>query len=91
MAALDLGRFDPASIHGHLLSRGAVEDAFRAIATEAVDDRRHNPGLPPDRADIVVGGCCLLLGVMRKLRIEELTVSLGNVLDGLVVEQLRAR
>lgn len=91
MAALDLGRFDPASIHGHVLSRGAVEDAFRAIATEAVDDRRHNPGLPPDRADIVVGGCCLLLGVMRKLRIEELTVSLGNVLDGLVVEQLRAR
>ena len=91
MAALDLGRFDPASIHGHVLSRGAVEDAFRAIATEAIGDRRHNPGLPPDRADIVVGGCCLLLGVMRKLRIEELTVSLGNVLDGLVVEQLRAR
>lgn len=91
MAALDLGRFDPASIHGHVLSRGAVEDAFRAIATEAIDDRRHNPGLPSDRADIVVGGCCLLLGVMRKLRIEELTVSLGNVLDGLVMEQLRAR
>ena len=91
MAALDLGRFDPASIHGHVLSRAAVEDAFRAIATEAIDDRRHNPGLHPDRADIVVGGCCLLLGVMRKLRIEALTVSLGNVLDGLVMEQLRAR
>ena len=91
MAALDLGRFDPTSIHGHVLSREAVEDAFRAIATETLDQRRHNPGLHPDRADIIVGGCCLLLGIMRRLRIDALTVSLGNVLDGLVMEQLRAR
>lgn len=90
MAALDLGRFDPPAIHGRVLTRDAVEDAFRAIATETLDDRRHNPGLRADRADIVVGGCCLLVGVMRRLRIEALTVSLGNVLDGLVVEQLRA-
>ena len=91
MAALDLGRFDPASIHGHVLTRDAVEDAFRAIATEALEDRQHNPGLPPDRADIIVGGACLLVGIMRRLRIESLTVSLGNVLDGLAMEQLRAR
>lgn len=91
MAALDLGRFDPSAIHGHVLTRDALEDAFRAIATESLADRRHNPGLHPDRADIVVGGCCLLVGIVRRLRIESLTVSLGNVLDGLVVEQLRAR
>ncbi|MEY4405467.1 MAG: Ppx/GppA phosphatase family, partial [Actinomycetota bacterium] len=45
-----------------------------------------NPGLPRDRADIIVGGCCVLVAVMRRLQISELTVSQYNLLDGLISE-----
>ena len=52
-------------------------------------DRKFNPGLPADRADVIVGGCCVLVGVMRKLRIPEIMVSVNNLLDGLVRDELK--
>jgi len=37
---------------------------------------------------VIVGGCCVLVGVMRKLRIPEIMVSVNNLLDGLVRDEL---
>jgi exopolyphosphatase/guanosine-5'-triphosphate,3'-diphosphate pyrophosphatase len=68
------------------LTRSAVEDVFRTLATESLADRLHNPGLPAQRADIIVGGCCVLVAVMRKLQLNSITVSTRNILDGIVAE-----
>jgi exopolyphosphatase/guanosine-5'-triphosphate,3'-diphosphate pyrophosphatase len=70
------------------LRRDAVEDVFRTLATEPLADRVFNPGLPRDRAEIIVGGCCVLVAVMRRLQISELIVSQHNLLDG-IIESLR--
>jgi exopolyphosphatase/guanosine-5'-triphosphate,3'-diphosphate pyrophosphatase len=75
-------------LHGARLTRENVEEVFRTLATETLTDRRFNPGLPADRADVIVGGCCVLVGVMRKLRIPEIMVSVNNLLDGVVREEL---
>ena len=75
-----------------LLSRKAVEDVFRTLATESLQNRVFNPGLPRDRADIIVGGCCVLVAVMRRLQISEIVVSQHNLLDGIIdgiIESLR--
>jgi exopolyphosphatase / guanosine-5'-triphosphate,3'-diphosphate pyrophosphatase len=72
------------------LTRNAAEDVFRTLATEPLADRVFNPGLPRDRADIIVGGCCLLVAVMRRLQIPELIVSQHNLLDG-IVDDLRKK
>jgi exopolyphosphatase/guanosine-5'-triphosphate,3'-diphosphate pyrophosphatase len=87
-AAVEVGQktFDPSALHKLKLSREAVEDVFRTLATEPLSDRVFNPGLPRDRADIIVGGCCVLVAVMRRLQISELTVSQYNLLDGLISE-----
>jgi len=88
-AAVELGlpEFDPRLVHGFHFRREAVEDVFRTLATESLADRVHNPGLPADRAEVIVGGCCVLVAVLRRLRVPELIVSACGVLDA-VAQQL---
>lgn len=85
VAAVELGHDDGDAIHGFRLTRAAAEDVFRTLATEPLDDRKHNPGLPPERADVIVGGCCVLVGVLRHLDAEALLVSETDLLDGLLL------
>ncbi|MET0146476.1 MAG: DUF501 domain-containing protein [Ilumatobacteraceae bacterium] len=56
------------------IDRDDVEDVFRALATENRADRLHNPGLDPARVDTVLGTCCVLVGVMRRLQLRRVTV-----------------
>jgi len=90
VAAIELGlvTYDRERVHHFRLSRLAVEDVFRTLATEPLADRLHNPGLPAQRADIIVGGCCVLVGVMRRLAARELLVSERDLLDGAAAELL---
>jgi len=84
IAAVELGlhEFDDAALHAMTLSRDAVEDVFRTVATEPLALRVQNPGLNPDRADIIVAGCCILVATMRRLHLTEITVSTRGLLDG---------
>ncbi|MEI6299282.1 MAG: hypothetical protein WCP50_06775 [Actinomycetota bacterium] len=84
IAAVELGlhEFDDAALHAMTLSRDAVEDVFRTMATEPLALRVQNPGLGPDRADIIVAGCCILVATMRRLHLAEITVSTRGLLDG---------
>ena len=84
IAAVELGlhEFDDTALHGMALSRDAVEDVFRTVATEPLSLRVQNPGLGPDRADIIVAGCCILVATMRRLHLSEITVSTRGLLDG---------
>jgi hypothetical protein len=56
------------------LAREAAEEVFRALATERRADRLQNPGLDPRRVDTILGTCCLVLAVMRRLRLDRVLV-----------------
>jgi exopolyphosphatase/guanosine-5'-triphosphate,3'-diphosphate pyrophosphatase len=84
VAAVELGAYDRDRVHHFRLTRAAAEDVFRTLATESLADRRGNPGLHPDRADVIVGGCCILVGVLRHLDADDILVSESDILDGLV-------
>jgi exopolyphosphatase / guanosine-5'-triphosphate,3'-diphosphate pyrophosphatase len=88
IAAVEIGlaEYDRDALHRFVLTRAAAEDVFRTLATERVADRVHNPGLPRDRSDIIVGGCCVLLGVVRRLELKECVVSETGLLDGIADE-----
>ena len=88
VAAVEVGQrtFDPDALHGMQLTRAAVEDVFRTLATENLTDRKHNPGLPADRADVIVGGLCVLVALMRKWEAPHVTVSARNIMDGICAE-----
>jgi exopolyphosphatase/guanosine-5'-triphosphate,3'-diphosphate pyrophosphatase len=85
VAAVEIGlpAYDRHATHHFVLSRAAIEDVFRTLATERLADRVHNPGLERERADVIVGGMCVLVALVRTLGIEELLVSETDILDGL--------
>jgi len=79
-----LATYDRDRVHHFRLTKAAAEDVFRTLATEAADDRRHNPGLEPGRVDVIVGGAIILVTVLRTLGFDELLTSESDILDGLV-------
>ncbi len=86
-AAVEIGlaEYDRDRIHHFVLTKAAVEDVFRTLATEALADRIHNPGLERERADVIVGGMCVLVSIMRRLGFRECLVSEADILDGLAM------
>lgn len=86
VAAIELGlaEYDPERIHHFRLSKAAAEEVFRTLATETAAQRAHNPGLERERVDVIVGGCAVLVGVLRVLGFDEMLVSEADILDGLV-------
>jgi exopolyphosphatase/guanosine-5'-triphosphate,3'-diphosphate pyrophosphatase len=49
------------------LRRTDADEVFRTIALEPRNERRHNPGLDPGHVESIIGTCCVILGVMRRL------------------------
>ena len=85
-----LASYDRDRIHHFELTKAAVEDVFRTLATEPLADRVHNPGLERERADVIVGGCCVLVSIMRTFGFDACLVSEADILDGLIRSQLHA-
>lgn len=80
--AVGLGRVElgtdslPAS---YTISRADADEVFRTIVAEPIADRLHNPGLDPADVETVIGTCCVVLAVMRRLeRSEALIVDDGD-------------
>jgi len=90
VAAVEIGlaTYDRDRLHHFTLTKEAAEDVFRTLATEARADRVHNPGLEEARADVIIGGCCALVALYRRLGLEELLVSEADILDGLALSLL---
>ena len=85
-----LAEYDRDAVHHFMLTKAAVEDVFRTLATESLADRRHNPGLEEHRADVIVGGMCVLVSIMRSFGFTDCLVSEADILDGLIASQTSA-
>ncbi|MFP3902136.1 MAG: exopolyphosphatase [Acidimicrobiia bacterium] len=87
VAAVEIGleTYDRDRIHHFRLTHEAAEDVFRTLATETRAQRIHNPGLEEARADVIVGGCCVLVSLFRRLGFDEMIVSEADILDGLAL------
>ena len=85
VAAVEQGlpEYDRERIHHFRLTRAAAEDVFRTLALEPAAERRHNPGLEPERVDVIVGGAIVLAAILRTFAFDELLVSEDDILDGL--------
>jgi exopolyphosphatase/guanosine-5'-triphosphate,3'-diphosphate pyrophosphatase len=90
VAAVEIGlaTYDRDRIHHFRLTRAAGEDVFRTLATETLEQRRENPGLEYERADVIVAGCCILQAVFRYFGFAECLVSEADILDGLVLSRI---
>ncbi len=85
VAAVEQGLkdYDRDQIHHFPITRVIAEDVFRTLALESVAERKFNPGLEPERAEVIVGGLIVLVAIIRTFGIEEILVSEADILDGL--------
>jgi exopolyphosphatase/guanosine-5'-triphosphate,3'-diphosphate pyrophosphatase len=86
IAAVELGlaAYDRDQLHHFRLTKEAVEEVFRTLATENRAERMANPGLEEGRAEVIVAGTAILVKVMRQLGFSSCLVSEADLLDGLV-------
>ena len=70
LAALDLGlvEYDADRVHGHVLTRAAVEEQLERLAALPLEERRRVPGLEPERAPVIVAGAVMRPRGARALR-----------------------
>jgi exopolyphosphatase/guanosine-5'-triphosphate,3'-diphosphate pyrophosphatase len=85
LAAVDLGEYDPAQVHGHRLGRTRLQELIGALGRLPLAERRDVPGLHPDRAPVVVTGGVIALAALAALGHEEITISERDLLDGAVL------
>jgi exopolyphosphatase/guanosine-5'-triphosphate,3'-diphosphate pyrophosphatase len=88
IAALDLGlaEYDPERVHGHRISRSAVEEQLARLAAMPLAERRRLPGLEPERAPVIVAGGAILAEVLAHYGLDELEASERDLLDGVALE-----
>ena len=71
-------------MHGTEIARWEIQEIGEKLAEMSLEEPKQLPGLQPGRADIVVHGICILLGVMDQLKITKIIVSEWGNLDGYI-------
>jgi exopolyphosphatase/guanosine-5'-triphosphate,3'-diphosphate pyrophosphatase len=91
LAALQQGltHYDARRTHHARLTRPQVEALFQRLIGADLTARRAMLA-EPKRAEVLIGGSCVLLGILRGLDIHELLVSETDILDGLCASLLSA-
>ncbi len=56
------------------LARPDLEEVFRTLVAEDHATRAENPGLDSGHVRSIVGACCVILGIMRRLQADHVTV-----------------
>lgn len=87
LASMDLGleQLDPVQFDGHLLSIETLRRYRDRLLRMTIAERKMLRGLPPDRADIIHAGACILLAGVEALGTSEILTSARNLRHGSVL------
>jgi len=83
-----LEKYSYESVHHYLMSHEDMEEVFRILVTDDREQRLTNPGMEEDRVDVIVGGLCVLIQIMRQFHFTKCLVSEADILDGLILRQM---
>jgi exopolyphosphatase/guanosine-5'-triphosphate,3'-diphosphate pyrophosphatase len=77
-----LDPYDPAKVHGYVISAAERERIQSELVAVPLEQRRRVPGLDPARAPTIVAGVVILGEVMRLFGLEQVEVSEHDILRG---------
>jgi exopolyphosphatase/guanosine-5'-triphosphate,3'-diphosphate pyrophosphatase len=88
LAAIDqiLEPYDPARVHGYVLTLERAREALRKLAGMTEEERRHVPGLHPARAPTIVAGATHLVEALEAFKLDSTEVSEHDILRGAALE-----
>jgi exopolyphosphatase / guanosine-5'-triphosphate,3'-diphosphate pyrophosphatase len=81
-AVLDLPGFDREALHHAVVPVDGVRAATARLLGMTVAERRALPYMHPGRADVIGAGAMILDRVLRRCGVDELRVSVSDILDG---------
>ena len=87
----ELDPYDPARVHGYVLSLGECEELLARLAVMPLEERRALRGLHPDRAAVIVPGIVILIEVMRAFDLDDVHVSENDILRGAALDRARTQ
>lgn len=82
---------DEEKVNGLVLSRQDVERLFKFLSKLGIEEKRILKGLNPKRADVIAAGAAILVAVMDRYNISEITISSRGVLEGFITDYLNSR
>lgn len=88
LAAVDIGHYDPALVHGHRIPTGRLREIAADLAEKPLAERRETPGLHPARAPYIVAGSEIGLAALDALSAPAVEVSERDILDGIALAAL---
>jgi exopolyphosphatase/guanosine-5'-triphosphate,3'-diphosphate pyrophosphatase len=90
LAAMHLGmtRYEPHRVNGVVLKLNGLQETIDLLASASLAERREIPGLESGREDIILGGALIVAEILRGLGREELTVTDGGLLEGLLIDHV---
>ena len=71
-------------VHGTVLSAAEIETIYRRLSAMTLPQRGSIPGLPPDRADIIIPGIIIARSLLDFFQTDRITVSDRGLLYGLL-------
>jgi exopolyphosphatase / guanosine-5'-triphosphate,3'-diphosphate pyrophosphatase len=91
LAAIEIGLepYDPARVHGHVLSLPSIQRMLSQLASAPLCQRVEIPGLHPDRAPTIVAGVVILVETMRAFGLQRIGVSEHDILYGAAIVAAR--
>jgi exopolyphosphatase / guanosine-5'-triphosphate,3'-diphosphate pyrophosphatase len=88
---LELEPYDPARVHGHVLTLSAIQRMLSTMASAPLSQRMEIPGLHADRAPTIVAGVVILIETMRAFGLERVTVSEHDILYGAALSSAESK
>ena len=85
LAAIDLRAYDRDRVHRHRLTLETVDRIAARLAAMTVAERRHVPGLDPERAGVIVAGALIIAEAVRASGASRLMISETDLLDGVAL------
>ena len=86
---LRLKEFAPERIHHLILSKEAIQNQLALYRSKTLEGRKTIPGLPLDRADVILAGATILYLAMEELGCPSAMISTHGVRYGLLYQKLK--
>jgi exopolyphosphatase / guanosine-5'-triphosphate,3'-diphosphate pyrophosphatase len=83
-----LEEFIPEKIHHFVLKKEGLKNQLLLYRSKTVEERKKIPGLPPNRADVILAGGAILYRAMEELNCPFVLVSCHGIRYGLLYKRL---
>nr|WP_210347654.1 Ppx/GppA phosphatase family protein [Nitratireductor aquimarinus] len=87
---LGLARYDRRQVDGLWMERDNVDRMIDTLLSWDFEQRKANPCIGADRADLVLGGCAILEAIRRRWPSERLRVADRGLREGMLSEMMAA-